>query len=688
MDSQGKSLLWQVFKSSTVNTELSSSVFFKDWFTEHGSAYYFLFKKNLSVTNIQFAELVSLLRVHCTTPLGASIGELEFLSTTDFREWVESIYDSLNPTGDDQGFQSIVDLYSPLFERTIVLDPYYSSCAVYLPPCLKLNLLAVCAYSGYIHSCGPNVFIRKFDKCEKAHLFDSVDKYLKRLKDKDSRIFFAVYSAEDFTEFDRNKAAELKHGLDGVKIDVEKSFMKDDQLVSVLEEMKTLHPRLVIPPPGDFRTIHLEQRQTHGVDRTRTVWLLRDTSINLSNLNHGRDDYFISYEQIFVNGNPFHIFDENKPAWVSHTTMPHTLTAAMINLTRPHSMGSDHVMLVDPFVGTGTTLLEGLKYSGTILQGTDLSLVAPTLASDNLLFFSLPSIQLEGLQRGIQQLKPIVKSRARSEPELFANTDGMVAFYNWTYETLKDVSDIDAVATSALVKDLQSKTLLQRLIFYIGLRARLRYVASYRRGATDWHAAYFKETETLERQLAGFLIARQLQEAPVPYNDYQCPSDIIVYQAKYSLACSLSPSKLQRTRDQDIVSPLVRIQDVRDLSDKVCHVIVTDPPYGFNTTELRAELAQLWTDTLHSIMRAFFEEGQLVISLPDRSHTGRNVKFFTNKEFVTSQVICIANELGKEVIVKADVVPRPVSIFRAPYYWEAEKALRRAILHFIIRKKR
>ena len=45
--------------------------------------------------------------------------------------------------------------------------------------------------------------------------------------------------------------------------------------------------------------------------------------------------FLICYKQEFRNENPFHIFDENKPAWVSHTTAPHALTAAMLNIARP-----------------------------------------------------------------------------------------------------------------------------------------------------------------------------------------------------------------------------------------------------------------------------------------------------------------------------------------------------------------
>ncbi len=116
-------------------------------------------------------------------------------------------------------------------------------------------------------------------------------------------------------------------------------------------------------------------------------------------------------------------------------------------------------------------------------------------------------------------------------------------------------------------------------------------------------------------------------------------------------------------------------------------VIVTDPPYGFNTNEDPTELAKLYAEMIPTLVNALQEEGQLVLALPDWSHTGRQILAFTYKNFVTHQVLLAADRRGWEVIRSAAPATRERDLFRAPFYWESDRALRRAILHFRFRKK-
>ena len=116
---------------------------------------------------------------------------------------------------------------------------------------------------------------------------------------------------------------------------------------------------------------------------------------------------------------------------------------------------------------------------------------------------------------------------------------------------------------------------------------------------------------------------------------------------------------------------------------------MTDPPYGFNTEDGSAELSKLWAESLRAMLKSLIGgKGQLVICLPDRSHTGRNLQYFTQKDFITPQILAIADGMNLEVIVHADIVPFPTNLFRPPYYWESERALRRQILHFRFRPRR
>jgi hypothetical protein len=83
-----------------------------------------------------------------------------------------------------------------------------------------------------------------------------------------------------------------------------------------------------------------------------------------------------------------------------------------------------------------------------------------------------------------------------------------------------------------------------------------------------------------------------------------------------------------------------------------------------------------------SLIRALRPGGQLVLCLPDLSLNGRKMFFFANKDLVVQQVLRAAEDLGLHVSVPGFSVPEPVRLFRPPYYWESERALRRAILHF------
>jgi len=96
----------------------------------------------------------------------------------------------------------------------------------------------------------------------------------------------------------------------------------------------------------------------------------------------------------------------------------------------------------------------------------------------------------------------------------------------------------------------------------------------------------------------------------------------------------------------------------------------------------------LWDEALRAMLNALIGgNGQLVLCLPDRSHTGRNLQYFTQKEFVIQQVLSIADSMNLEAIVHANVAPFPANLFRPPNYWESERALRRQILHFRFRRR-
>ena len=690
--------LLKTLEKSFEKGTFSSSKFFKKWFTSDGAAYHFLFKKNLRVTNIQFAELISLVRCHARAKDGTVIGELQFVTTNRFRIWLDSIISSFNAEKDKKPFRHIVNRYGSIIARTIIVDPHFTSCFVCVSKYLELNLLPICAYSGYIHSCGRSVFIRRIEKTRMKDLFESLDDFLQRYAKEPGKIFFAVYAHEDFSSFDRSDESNLRDGLDDVKIHVEKFFMGQVRLVSVLREMKSRYGRrLEIPDPGDFTVKHDEFRKHPGVDPNRTLWLIRDFSIEGKSLRRGSNEYFICYEQLWKNENPFHIFDENKPAWISHTTIPHTLLGAMINISRPYWKSPEEAILCDPFVGTGTTFLETLKYESVTCNCSDVELVAPRLLADNLEIFGSSLETLRSIEDYLKKLAVYVERLAQPPdvfPSLFSRealltckkTEAIALDYEWASKVL-EIRNNEAVISPSAVKALGSQSICQRLVFYLALRTALRNIAAFIRESRDTNSAYHKETRVLLEQISDLIKLRERQKNEKHPRPRFKNKNICVFQGHYSLGCSVSFQRIQQECELK-QSTAIQVRDARKIAKSSCHVIATDPPYGFNTEDGSDKLSKLWDESLRAMLNALIDgKGQLVLCLPDRSHTGRNLQYFTQKDFVTQQILAIADSMNLEAIVHADIVPFPTNLFRPPYYWESERALRRQILHFRFRQR-
>lgn len=314
--------------------ESLAEIFFKEWFKEEGNAYFFLFKKNLKVTNIQFAELGSLIRKYS---IADQKNNLQILGVQEFNHTLREILYSFHSEDARtiDRYKKVFLSYAHLLNNTILLDNYFGSCAVFLPPHIDIDLKEICFNSGYVHSCGRSIFTRNVDKAKSEHFHDALDLYLRRYPSElGKKLFFAVYAHEDFTLYDRALASDLKDGLDDVKIFVEKYYMGNEHLVSVLNILKKKYDeKILISDPGNFRQQHKKYRQQDNVIKEKTIWLIVDKSINDRQLKTpGDKKYYICYEQTYINQNPFHLFDENKPAWIAHTTIPHTLAGAMVNI--------------------------------------------------------------------------------------------------------------------------------------------------------------------------------------------------------------------------------------------------------------------------------------------------------------------------------------------------------------------
>jgi hypothetical protein len=389
----------------------STTAFFNQWFRQEGKAYHFVFKKNLKVTNLQIAELRALLNVHLKrTGTQEHVRDLQAVSIAEFISSMQSIFKSFEEsTGSDRAVDIVSRLYSGLLRDIVVLDVFFGSCGVFLPPDLDIDLPPVCAQSGYIHSCGRSLLVRNITKAKKTELFAALTTHLASGENQ-CPVRFIVYAHEEFTDHDRFQAGELRDGLDDLKLYMDKYFIGQDSLVSVLKEIRghaNFVDRLEVPEPLHYaKTLEEEEKGNAILDEKPTIWLIVDRKPGTEIRHKGDEQYFVVYYQQVINQNSLHLFDENKPAWIDHTTIPHTLVSAMFNVTRPWWSRPRGISFGDPFVGTGTTWLEALKYEclSICYDNEPLSVL---MVEDNLKFMCSSNDQIEKYAEVLRQAATI-----------------------------------------------------------------------------------------------------------------------------------------------------------------------------------------------------------------------------------------------------------------------------------------
>jgi SAM-dependent methyltransferase len=237
-----------------------------------------------------------------------------------------------------------------------------------------------------------------------------------------------------------------------------------------------------------------------------------------------------------------------------------------------------------------------------------------------------------------------------------------------------------------LERDLRKVDFSERVFIYARVRAGRNHVtkiARYVVASTGAHIArqdaLKKELNDILSQVAKLVSLRDAEKAcKIQRHGYN------VFQEDYSLGCSLPPQQLLNRRKKS--SRLVGCKDATKTAGGTFDVVITDPPYGFNTSEDELQLTSIYSNSLREMIRSLRNGGQLVICLPDRSYTGRRLPPFANRRWITSQVISEAQQARLEAVVEARNLPRPESLFRAPYYWESDRALRRVVLHFRLQK--
>jgi hypothetical protein len=353
----------------------------------------------------------------------------------------------------------------------------------------------------------------------------------------------------------------------------------------------------------------------------------------------------------------------------------------MINIARPDiDTRPAATNFCDPFVGSGTIWMEALKHPEFTADCSDLSEISPRLCLDNLRFLHISAKELRQLDRRVGEVIAFVEGATGT-----AKTEERVRRAQQRFLQLTNFADLvnmrDATFTKEFVADLP-RSRFERLLFYLVVRTTVRNLAAFiRRQSADgelfdaeWKHAFVTEARKFLRSAQQLLLLRERIELSATTASRP---RLVIVDGEYTKSCSLA------SLDGDWTTYLTAVRDACALKEQ-CQpdVIVTDPPYGFNTEEDPVTFARFYAAMIPSLIRALRPGGQLVLCLPDLSLNGRKMFFFANKELVVQQVLRAAEDLGLHVSVPGFSVPEPVRLFRPPYYWESERALRRAILHF------
>lgn len=667
------------------------NVFFDNWFVER---YFFLFRKNLTVTNIQFAELFALLRTHVSYDEKyeagrASSPQLQLLSRADFRALIGHVLRDISRMDDtNKAIDFAATTFLDVFDRTILVGQFYGSCAIYLPPHIKLDLGLICGESGYIHSCGHLVYLRNVEKARRDSFVSKLQDHLAKHYTSGQRAALIPYSHEAFTKTDEHERDMLTGGLDDVKIHTTKYFIGTDSLVDVLADLEDrMGDRLWIPDPGAYATKHdLEKRRAANGDVSRTIWILSDREISSVPLTvRASERYLIVYDQLYANKNRYHEFDENKPGWIDHTTLPHTLTGAMINITRPWD--SNDVLIGDPFAGSGTTLFEALKLPRVTAICADSNPVAEQVVADNRAFFSQPLAWLRDYRAELKSIESEVGQFDRHNRR--RNKSPLQTRYEWAARLVNRCvrADGDPIFAPKDVTELTEADLKSRLLFYLLLKAERRNTWAFKSGDASWLDTVSEQARWLGERVDALL---RIDEGP-EQDDVHAPeeakprSHLRFVQTRYSVGIATRPPAREAAQADLSVMRKAKADEFA----AECDVIVTDPPYGFNTDESVISLGELYRETLIRFFSSLRpgRDGHLVICLPEQTFVGRVTPWFTRRGAYIRLVFALGERFNREVVRIGEVFPSRRRTAGPPYYWQSDRALRRTIVHIVLRPR-
>ncbi len=652
---------------------------FESWYKDYGAVYQFIYRCNFSITDIQYRELAELLRMHC---LSRDMGKKVFLATRQQMEEFLWEFQGELFSGKNSGFsQEIRKVCLKKIAHTIVIDNYYTSSIVYIPETITADIEAIVYEGGYIYSCGEYVFRGKIDGTCYAEVEEAWTRYT---RNKNLNFRLEIYDSRKYSAADKGYEDDFKNnGISSLQLDPEHFYLQE---MSLMEAMKRLNDRNMYQ------------------NSKETAWIFRDRAISEKEREVEQGYYFITWPLV-LNKNVSYLFDTDHPAW-NNTLIPHTFVSAMLNIGRGTCKGRD-IKVLDPMVGSGTMAVEAAKYPEMIFSGSDIASDSCEMVNYNMQFFAMDDLSGEQLAQIIWKLLKVMytdeteklfniisdqqKERLRKlNSSIDVSREKIISDITYSVKNfldknidifLEDASEYDEQRRKAL----KSAELSKEKVFYVDFFVFVFRKASLRHCRTDISrmnretlkkAAFREITGLLFRSLDMLDILKQMDSNCLSRKDGK-----VIFKMNGINCVGVDYGRVYKNH------AIQRIQSGEDLrislkkyQTEQVDLIITDPPYGYNTEEQDEALYELYRDLAEESVKVVKPGGTIIMCLAARMHQGKRLPGFIKRDFVLGMFREAAARNGREIIDSDEEIRGMGELYDFPFFWESKKVLRREIL--------
>lgn len=588
-------------------------------------SYVFIFSEPLDVTNLPLLELISLLE-QTWEPISVTI----------------SLVNSL-----ERDLATSRQVILKLFSQTAVVKT--------LNELNVEDLAKMTQRASYIFSCGELIIAEPWQEITATKLEQEILNHCRRIKKRLPIHFYSQGTDGDFPDF-----------MPGIAIDEGRYFIENAHF---REEERRIQKRLedtYALAPGESQPGEM-------------VFVIRDISVDQEDgtgdrglyEEEARTLYLIAYHSVLKSDNPVYLLDDDKPYWAGPYTTPPRLMGAMYNLGR---VKKGEVVL-DPFAGTGTSVLEGAKIGCSVWYGDKFERQG---CKDNIELL----LQPDRLLQCIAQIESMVKE---AMPKVL---NDLLSVATRVMRCGEDrYVDMGEAVDTLWYREVRLQRVDCRILYYL---LRRWYSERIIKGRSDTQDAALKKWllnlkryaivlgyslrhdglwvhSELKDELRTKLSAKEREELGVERDQLNTRRVGITVGDRRSFRC--------------VVSDARRMANIRSES---VDAIITDPPYGYATDSEEKELVELYEAFLLEGFRVLRNFGRIVLCCLHKVKTGKPITSRIQTWGVLETIDRIAKEQNIAFVRKSVL---PISAPDGVGYWRSRHVLDRGIIYLEVVKK-